>query len=296
MKRIMIGAGIGIIIVVIGGVLWLTRERALGIVHPQRGVITRAPVSAGAPNHQTVSFKTGDGLTLRGWWVPSQNGAAIVFVHGHGGTRQGQLDDAEILIRVGYGALLFDLRNSGESEGTVTTLGYAEVNDVQAAVAFVRAQPGVDPQRIGLLGQSMGGATVILAAARLPEVKATAALSAYTSIEDNIKTGVEQLAHLPAFPFAPLIIFWGEQETGMDMSAVRPLDEIGNISPRAILIVHGERDDLIPVENGRQLYAAAGEPKELYLSPTAGHESFAPVEGERYAEQLQQFFAKYLGQ
>jgi fermentation-respiration switch protein FrsA (DUF1100 family) len=294
MKRIMFGLVAGIVLLIIGGALWITRVRAYEIVHPGRGTITRAPESVGITNYQNVTFKSADGLTLKGWWVPPQNGATIILVHGHGGTRQGQLDDAGILAGRGYGALLFDLRNSGESEGTVTTFGLLEVNDVRGGIDFALAQPGVDPQRIGLLGQSMGGATVIMAAARIPEVRAVAALSAYTSMEDNIETGVENLAGLPSFPFAPLVIFWGELEASIDIQQVAPAAEIASISPRPILIVHGERDDLIPVENAHALYAAAREPKELFLIPEAAHESFYPVTGEAYAQKLAAFFDQYL--
>jgi len=294
MKRIMFGIVAGIVLLTIGGALWITRARAFEIVHPARGVITRAPESVGITNYQNVTFRSADGLTLKGWFVPSQNGATFIFVHGHGGTRQGQLDDAGILVQQGYGALLFDLRNSGKSEGNVTTFGLLEVNDVRGAVDFVLAQPGTDPNRIGLLGQSMGGATVIMAAARITEVRAVAALSAYTSMEDNIETGVENLAGLPSFPFAPLVIFWGELEARIDIQQVEPVAEIASISPRPILIAHGERDDLIPVENAHALYAAAQEPKELLLIPNAAHESFYPVAGEAYAQKIAAFFDRYL--
>jgi fermentation-respiration switch protein FrsA (DUF1100 family) len=294
MKRIGLIALAIIVLAIVGGVLWLTRERALALVHPTRGAITRLPESVGITGYQTITFTDSDGLTLKGWWVPPVNGATIIFVHGHGGNRQGLLDDAGILVRAGYGALLFDLRGNGESEGDLTTFGLLEADDVRAAFDFVTLQLGVDPNRVGLLGQSMGGATVLLAAAQLPQVKAVAALSAYTSMEDNIKNGVERLAGLPAFPFAPLVIFWGEQEAGMKIGQVRPVDAIAQISPRAVLLVHGDQDSLIPVENAYALYEAASEPKELYIVPGAGHQSFLPIAGQPYADKLTSFFDQYL--
>ncbi len=275
-------------------VLWLTHDRAVALVRPAHAPITVSPEMYGFTNYQSVSFPSQDGLTLKGWYVPPKNGAVIIFIHGHAGNRTNQAADAGLLIHQGYGALLFDLRNSGESQGNLTTFGLQETMDVRGAIDFVKAQPGVDPARIGALGQSMGGATAIMSAARYPELQATVAESAYTSMEDNISTGVQKLAGLPPFPFAPLIIFWGEQEAHFKMSQVRPVDEIASISPRAVLIVHGEQDDLIPVENAHQLYAAARDPKQLVIIPNAGHQDFVGPGGQGYAEAIITFFNKYL--
>lgn len=294
MLRIGLVALVSLFVVATVFVLWVTRWRALDIVRPAHAPVTQSPESFGLTNVQNVSFKSQDGLTLKGWYIPPKNGSVIIIIHGHAGNRTNQAPDAAILVQQGYGALLFDLRNSGESEGTLTTFGLQETMDVQGAIEFVKAQPSVDPNKIGALGQSMGGATAIMAAARYPDLKATIAESAYTSMEDNITTGVRDLAGLPPFPFAPLIIFWGEWEANMKMSQVKPVAEIGTISPRAIMLVHGEQDGLIPVANAHELYAAAREPKELYLIPNAGHQDMVAPGGAAYAEAITTFFNKYL--
>ena len=133
-----------------------------------------------------------------------------------------------------------------------------------------------------------------MSAARIPEIRAVVAESAYTSMEDNITNGVQRLAGLPAFPFAPLVIFWGQQEAGIDITEVRPIDEIAAISPRPVLLIHGESDSLIPVENSHQLYRAALEPKELYLIPNVGHQNFVRAVGEAYVQKITEFFDRYL--
>jgi uncharacterized protein len=278
----------------VAAILWITHARANVFVHPGHAPIARLPDSAGITNYETVSFKSSDGLTLRGWFVPSQNGAVVVLVHGHGSNRTGQMGDAAILAARGYGVVMFDLRNSGESDGDTTTMGLLEVNDVQAAVEFAASRPGTDPDRLGLLGQSLGGATVIMTAARVPAVRAVAAVSAYTSLEDNIKSGVERMANLPAFPFAPLVVFWGQWEAGIDITQVRPVAEIASISPRPILLVHGELDQLVPVENAHRLYAAARQPKELFLVPAAAHGNVISVGGDGYVQKITEFFDRYL--
>ncbi len=273
--------------------LYVPYLKAYGLVHPARTSFYRTPPDVGIPDFQTVEFSSSDGLKLRGWYIPSKNGAAVIFVHGLGDNRPSLLEEAGLLTAHGYGALLFDLRNHGQSEGDRTTFGLYELEDVKAAVEFIRVQPGVDPDRIGLLGRSMGGATVLLAAAQMPDVAAVIAECAYTSIEENLATGVGGLTGLPVY-FTPLLLFFSQREAGIDIRAVRPVDVIAQISPRPVLIIHGERDELIPVQNAHRLYEAAGEPKQLYLLPNAAHGGYLQAAPDEYPRRILAFLDQYL--
>jgi len=231
-------------------VLWLAYSKALTLVHPLRTLASETPAAYGIPAWEDVRFLTSDNLELRGWFIPPEgavDGATIIFVHGLGSNREDLLEQAALLHKYGYGVLLFDLRNHGESQGTITTLGYLEAGDVQAAMDHLLSRPDVNPQRIGLMGMSMGGATVLRAAARIPEVRAVVAEAAYTSIEDNLAHGVRALTGLPPFPFAPLVAWFGEMESGLDIRLVRPIDDVGKIAPRPLLLIHGDQDTLVPL-------------------------------------------------
>jgi uncharacterized protein len=289
LSRLGMMALVGLLISLGGVGVAYTRLRAYALVHPGRHVAERTPEMVGLTHYAAVSFASTDGLTLRGWYVPPSNGAVIIYVHGFSGNRSAFLEEAALLAGQGYGALLFDLRNSGESEGNVTTLGLREVNDVRGAVNFVLAQPGVDARRLGLVGVSMGGATAILSAARIPQISAVVAESTYPSLEDSLGVTFKQMTGLPPFPFAPLVIFFGEREAGIKMSEVSPVAEIGTISPRPILLVHGGRDTIMPVSNALVLYAAAQAPKALYLAPQAGHGDFMRTDRDGYARRLLEF-------
>jgi fermentation-respiration switch protein FrsA (DUF1100 family) len=186
------------------------------------------------------------------------------------------------------------LRNSGESQGTITTLGYLEAGDARAAVDYLLSRPDVNPQRIGLVGMSMGGATVLRAAARIPEVRAVVAEAAYTSIEDNLAHGVRALTGLPPFPFAPLVAWFGELQSGLDIRLVRPIDDVGKIAPRPLLLVQGELDTLVPPGNAEALYQAAGEPKQIYIVHGAGHGGYLDADPSGFEHTLVDFFRKYL--
>ncbi len=276
------------------GGAWLARDRAIDLVRPERSQPARLPGEVGIPLYQEVVFPSQDDLALGGWYVPAQNGGLVIFVHGLGGNRGELLDEAALLANAGFGILLMDLRNSGQSEGNLTTLGLNEAGDVISAVDFVLAQPGSAGLRVGLRGHSMGAATVLLAAARDSRVGAVMASAGYTSIEDNIADSVQQLTGLPPFPFAPAVVFFGQQEAGLDIAQVRPVDEIARIAPRPVFLVHGEEDTLILPKNSQRLYEAAGEPKALLLVPGADHGSLYESGGVAFQQALLGFFTTSL--
>ena len=135
------------------------------VTHAAKGHVPAANLGAA---HENVQFETSDGLTLKGWYVPSRNGAAVIAFAGR---RDTQLR-ARMLVRHGYGVLLFDRRGEGESEGDPNLFGWQGERDVHGAVAFLQRRPDVDPQRIGAIGLSVGGEMLIEAAAESSALKA----------------------------------------------------------------------------------------------------------------------------
>jgi fermentation-respiration switch protein FrsA (DUF1100 family) len=286
-----------LLLALVGVGLWLAHWRAMALVHPRRTRSTRTPSDLGVDRWETVGFPSADGLQLEGWFIPPApegDGATLIYVHGLGSHRGDLLEEAAMLAGHGYGALLFDLRGHGTSQGTVTTLGYAEVEDVRGAVAYLLARTQVNPDRIGLVGRSMGGAVAIRAAACVEEIRAVVAECAYASLEENIAEGMRAFIGLPPFPFAPLVIWFGERETGVHVRQVRPVDDVARIAPRAILFIHGERDGAIPVQNSLRLYQAARDPKALYVVPNAGHGGFLDAEPAEFERRVVEFLETYL--
>jgi uncharacterized protein len=128
-------------------------------------------VDLGAPK-EPATLTTASGLRLRGWYVPSRNGAAIALLHGTGSNRLGVTDHARLLARHGYGVLLFDFEGHGESDGRSTSLPWRLQQDADAALSYLRRRPGVRRGRIGILGVSLGGEVALEAAARHREWRA----------------------------------------------------------------------------------------------------------------------------
>lgn len=272
-RRLFLFALLLIVLALVGGVVLISRWFAVSIMHPARLPLTALPSDAGIGAWQDITLTTADGVTLAGWYIAPSAAAApgVILVHGNGGNRTSMLRRAAFYAERGYGILLFDLRAHGASGGSLTTLGYVERADVIAAFDFMQRQPAVNPDSIILHGESMGGAAVIRAAALLPEARAVIVESTFSTLEENIANGVRHATGLPPFPFAPLILFFCEQEAGARMHDLRPVDEIGAVAPRPLLIMHGELDALVAVDNAHALYAAAGEPKTLVIFPSAGH-------------------------
>lgn len=272
-------AAVGLVV----GVSWLQADAFL---HPRRHLPTETPAERGLA-YRDVAFPAADGLTLRGWYLPSQNGAAIIVGHGYGAYRR--LDQAEVLARHGYGVLTFDWRAHGQSDGELCSLGYYEVRDVEGALAWLAQQPDVDAERIGMLGESMGAVTAIRAAAHLAGIKAVVAASPFPTLEEGV-TNVWRGSGLPVFPFVPLQVLFGRWQTGLNLDDLRPLDDVAAISPRPILILAGGLDPVTGPDAGQRYYAAAGEPKELWFEPDLGHLSFLDAYPAEYERRVVGFF------
>lgn len=287
---------VDIVLLVAGGFAWMTRGEALKLVYNPVETRSRAdetPADFGLA-YEEIALTTADGVGLAGWYIPTQNGAVVLAQHGFRSNRGEMLEEAAILAEAGYGVALIDLRAHGDSDGELVTFGVREMADLEALYQFVIEQPGVDPRRIGVLGNSYGGSTVILYAAQNPNIAVIVADSPFYSLEGTVATSVEYFTGLPAFPFAPAIRWWAEQETGINAGAVAAINVIDEISPRPIYLMMGGEDVIVAPESGQLLYEAAGEPKTLWYEPAIGHVEFQSTYPDEYAARLLDFYNTYL--
>lgn len=273
-----------------GGYLVLKGHRlGQGLLHPPREVAARPEATGELAGLEDVAFTTADGLTLRGWYVPSRSRAAVVLVHGFAGHRAQLLFEARALARAGHGVLLFDLRAHGESDGDRVTWGDSERRDVKAALDFVSARPDVDPARVGLFGFSMGGTTALLVASEDTRVKAVAAAGAYPALEADVYSGYGRWGALSAEP-----VLWTLRRAGVDVDAVRPIDGLCRLDGRPLLLVNSDVDPDAPAKLQASLFRAACEPKALWVVEGAGHGEYEKVAPEEYERRLRQHFGQAL--
>jgi fermentation-respiration switch protein FrsA (DUF1100 family) len=263
-------------VVAVGALAMFTRNQAHELVtHPleARRPMTQTPADYGLP-YENVTVTTADGLKLVGWYLPTQNGAAIIAQHGYKGDRTDLLVTAELLHRHGYGVLLTTFRAHDQSEGELITLGKDEMQDFEAWYQYLLTRDDVDQAKIGLLGESMGGALAAKYAAQNPNIRALVVHSAFAQFSDTVEIAVHHFTGLPPFPFAPMILFWAEREAGVVISEIDTTVWIRDINPRPVFILQGGADDHISIDSGEVLYQAAGEPKEFWYEPEAAHHGF----------------------
>ena len=265
--------------------------------HPPRYAL-HIPPSDYRAAYENATFETSDGVTLKGWLIkppqemPGMPG--IIICHGLGANRSDFTDLAVMLARRGYWVLTFDFRAHGDSRGSRSSLGYHEQKDIEAALAYLTSRPGIDRKRIGIFGFSLGGSTAILTAAGTGMFAAVAADSAFTSLREQAREAVTGFYHLPSFPFVNLAVLGYEIYFQTAVRNIAPESFIGRIAPVPVLIIAGEGDEMIPAENGRRLFRAAKEPKELWIIPVAGHGGTIAAAGDEYGRRLGEFFDRRL--
>lgn len=248
--------------------------------------------------YEEVSTTSPDGLRLTGWYLPGENGATVMIQHGSPGGRQDGLYEAAFLNEAGYSVLLGSFRAHDDCEGETITFGYYEIQDIEAWHAYLLGRDDVDPGRIGLFGESMGGGTSLLYGAKDTGIQAIATGSAFGLTQEVVEFFIEnENPEIPkwAVPvLARFIVFWAEQLGDMDTEALRTQAVIADISPVPVLLIHGGSDDKIGPNIGHQLYEAAAEPKELLFIEEAGHVDFEDHQPDLYRETLVDFFDEYL--
>lgn len=295
-KRFILALLPPLIIIPLAGVLFLSHAHAIDLItNPidERRGIDRSPADYDLP-YEDVWVTSEDGLDLVGWYIPPQNGAVIMAQHGYKGNRTEMLEEAAMLHKHGYGLLLTTVRAHDLSEGELISFGYYEMQDLEAWFQYLLSRPEVDPEKVGILGNSMGASMAIQYAAQNEQIQAVVAHSAFSSLDDTVSTSVEAFTGLPSFPFGPLIVFWAELELGEDSSAIDAKKWIGQISPRPVLLLHGGKDAAIDKDSAERLFQAAGEPKELWYEPELGHAEFDTAMPKEFERRIVEFFDQYL--
>lgn len=239
---------------------------------------------------ESLEITSFDGTPISVLFLPSRNGATVLMLHGFWGGRVYELEAAKRLQAHGFGALLVDMRGRGHSGGDWVTLGRDDARDLSAVLDYVIAERNVDPDRIGVMGVSHGGAMAILFAAKDRRVKAVIAASPYDAM--NAAT-LAAFTELP-FPLPWLVAACMEARLGVDLDEIAPLAVINAISPRAVFILEAGNDSVLVPDSGRRLYEAAAEPRRFWHEPGIEHGEFRYARPARFEQEVLAFFNEYL--
>jgi len=299
-------AAIGLaFVIVMAALLIISRQEALAFVHVtaderrQRALddadLLQSPAGYGLL-YEEVSATTSDGLNLVGWYIPSENGAAVMLVPGYEEPRYLMLEEASMLHRHGYGALLLSVRAHDLSDGEIASFGCGdrEMADLEAWYQYLLTRADVDRRRVGILGQSMGGSLVIQYARLNPAIAAVVAHSPFSSVRDTVQTVVEWKTGLPGWIFGPFMLFWARVEIGCDLTSVSAREWIGDISPRPVFILDAGMDDVVSATSSEVLFEAAGEPKEWWQCEECGHHELDTVRPQEFEDRVVGFFDRTL--
>ena len=232
-----------------------------------------------------------DRATLRGRFVAGRPTAgAVLLLHGVGASRRALLGRARFLAAAGHSVLLVDFRGHGESSAARCTWGAHESGDVRAAIAFLRE--AVPSERIGVIGISMGGAAALLGPGPLP-ADALVLESVYPTISDAVNGRLTAWLGALGQALTRPVLAWVFPREGVTIDDLRPIDRIHE-QHTPLLVLAGGADRYTSVQEARELFARAREPKELWVVEGAAHvdlHAFAPAEYER---RVGEFLARHL--
>ena len=228
------------------------------LFHPERELAATPQ----AP-YEEVAAETEDGERLHAWWIPAAERSAghVLYCHGNGGNIGDRVQHAELLRRAGLDVLLFDYRGYGRSTGRPTEEG--TYRDARAARAALLERREVDAGRVLYLGESLGGVVAVALAQEAPPA-GLVLVSAFTSVRDMARR------HYRFIPAAAV------PDAYPSLQRIREL--------RApLLVLHGDRDDLVPLMYGQELFDAAPEPKRMQVLSGAGHNDLLERAGSEWA-------------
>ena len=239
--------------------------------------------------HEQVSFDSADGTHLSGWFLPARGQALGTVIHFHGNAANitNHLYAVRWLPYFGYNVFLFDYRGYGRSDGSPDRDG--AIQDGVAAIRTVRQRADVDPQRLVLFGQSLGGAIGLSALARAGTegFRAIVIESSFVSYREAVRLILDR--GWLTWPFQYPVAY------GLFSDSLSPRKDLPALAALPLLVVHGDADRVIPMQAGQQLFDAfPGTDKAFWPIPGADHiEAFSPP-GSPWREPLLQWLAKRL--
>lgn len=224
--------------------------------------------------YETIDFKSLDGTPLHGWFIPAKNKApanakaTVVFSHGNAGSIGHHLGFCVWLAEAGYNVITYDYRGFGKSGGSVGRRGM--IDDVKAAFAYAGGRSDIDANRLISYGHSLGGAQSVTALGETP-VKGLRAV-----VIDGAFASYQAMA----------LSIGGQLGASLVTDELSPRDFVEKLAPVPLLVVHGTRDEVVPVFQGRQLYEAAGQPKTLFEVKSGRHGTALSDDGGAYRKKM----------
>ena len=251
---------------------------------------SQLPPSALGPECRSLKLTGTKGVMLGAWYCAADPASPLVILfHGYAGDKTGTLPEARAFLQLGLSVLLVDFRGSGESSAAYTTIGYDEAEDVASAVHYARTHLG--HPKIVLYGVSMGAAAVLRAVAN-DQVRPDAIIA--EAVFDRMLSTVKnrfEILHVPSFPGAQLLVFWGGWGAGFNAFKHNPADYARAVRC-PILFLHGSADPRARVTEARQVFAQVPGSKWFHEFPGVRHEAAVKRFPQEWTETVRSFLAE----
>jgi len=237
-------------------------------------------------------FASRDGSILEAWYVPGREDQPVILLfHGFAVSKSSLLTTARVLHELGYGTLLVDFYGSGGSSGSGTTIGVKESDDVAATVDYARRT--WKDRKLVLYGISMGGAALLRAVA-VDAVKPDAIIVEAT-FDTLLNTGKNRFRsmRLSGWPFAQVLLFWGSVQNRFNFFSHNPVDYARSVNCPA-LILHGEQDERVTVEEARTIASAMGTSARFVAFPGVPHMPIIDARPEQWRREVEKFLEQVL--
>jgi len=285
---VLIGTGLGAILTnslygVSSYIIWKT-------MHPKRRPITNFPSDYNM-EYQDITFKSADGINLKGWWLPVENSSScVIFSHAYGFNRSSMPFDVFSLVKyiqhLGFNVLLYDLRNSGESEGTKTTLAHKEQYDVLGAIEFSKTEKSM--KRIVLMGWSMGASASLLAGCISQDVKEIVADSPFSDLDSYLMDSFEYWTKLPKFVGKLGSYMMKMNPFEFKPHEVKPIEIIKNAQDKRIYIIHAKDDQAISCKESEKMKNSCSI-VDLWQPEKGSHIESYRYNKQEYEKRIKQF-------
>ena len=241
--------------------------------------------------------KSGKPLKISGWLFRSKKPDAptVIALHGKGSNRIGVLRFGKLFYERGFNVLIYDQRHHGRSEGSYTTYGYYEAHDVSTAIDFLESQ-NVNTKRLGIIGESFGAATSLLAGAIDARIQFVIADSSYTDMPNAVKDNAWRMNYMPHYPIPDIGFAVAALLADFNPWEVRPIDALKSIN-KPVLIVHCDQDEWAYPKYAYQLFEASDKTEtEFKMFPDCDHVAAYDDYTEDYEKMVDSFLNKHLAE
>ena len=288
--KILLKAGLALIFLVIVLIVLVSLYSGYSLINPERTPLDRQP--SHEMDYKDIKFSSRCGEEkLRGWYFPAEESTStVIFAHGYEQNRlQGEigLPLTKSLLQEGYNVLLFDFRNSGESSGSITSIGQYETKDLLGAVDYISSTK--DDEKIVIHGFSMGAVAAILAGSEEEKINGVIADSPFANLTSYLEDNLSYWTNLPSIPFNWTITNSIRLTTKLQPDKVSPFNEVKNYDI-PLLLIHGIEDEIIPLTASEKILEAAPEKLvDLLIIPGAGHVAGYLDDEKKYTQNTIEF-------